>query len=352
MTISDQPEDVESRRRSVGEWVDLAVDHTNAAGRMLKYPPLETHALYMVQQSMEAATKALARSVSMSHAEVYGHNNLNLFTWFLREVIESARAEEYSNHMISTYFRKPEGYDVIQYLQKMLSLTSSPSSKLHDEDAKRLFESALTASQKEVEGILNHLDELAQTMKSIPGLKILRKQLKNKQLSLRVSQSDSSPAKSMVRQITVQCFGQIPDDPKHDIEQVLLDQAGELIASQVRAQSGGCVVIDGNQIIQQVDISIFDAQLVNFGILIVGSLSWPHGSYPRYPAPPDAPDSLAEAATLRKIGRRHYTEGLGVIKHIESLTRKAKWTTRLLKKCYAAGCYSQVPTLGDTEDHG
>ena len=40
----------------------------------------------------------------------------------------------------------------------------------------------------------------------------------------------------------------------------------------------------------------FDMQSVLARILILGSLVWSHESYPRYPAPPNAPDSLDEAA--------------------------------------------------------
>ena len=62
---------------------------------------------------------------------------------------------------------------------------------------------------------------------------------------------------------------------------------------------------------------------------------------PKYPAPPDAPDSIEQAALRtgkgRNLGTKHYTPELGVIKHIKPLTRQAKKTTELLKKCYDGG---------------
>ena len=103
---------------------------------------------------------------------------------------------------------------------------------------------------------------------------------------------------------------------------------------------GGKFVVNANEIEPGLS-RLFDMQSVLAGILILGSLVWPHESYPRYPAPPNAPDTLDEAAKRtggwRNMGTKHYTEELGVIKHIKPLATQAKNTTTLLKRCYDNG---------------
>ena len=355
MRISAQLGDLESRHKSIGEWVDLAVDNADAALLLAKKDALRTQALYMVQQSMEAATKALARSAGMSHKEIWGHNNLELFMLYHQKLIIDSGSEVYINHMISTYLRDAEGYDVMQHLQNMLLLLPSPSKRRRKKAGNRLFESALTTSQTEVKSLLDLLEELGRAIREAPVLDTLKNQLTNTQFSLNVSESTSDPARSVIDQILVQTLGTIPDKQQHEFEQMLLVEAGRMIASEVSDHSGGNIAFSGDEILSQLYVSLVDAQLVNFGILIIGSLAWPHATYPRYPAAPDAPDSLQQAVQERNrgnLGRGHYTEEIGVIKHIEPLTRRAKWTADLLKKCYEAGCYSQIPALGAIEDHG
>ena len=114
------------------------------------------------------------------------------------------------------------------------------------------------------------------------------------------------------------------------------DQEG--IEAELKANKGKPYKFDfdGHQLVEQA-IGIPHMLLANLGLLIVGSLVWAHESYPRYPAEPDAPDSIEQAARERKLGVKHYTDEMGVIRHIKPLTAKADKTIRLLKSGYKAG---------------
>ena len=83
-------------------------------------------------------------------------------------------------------------------------------------------------------------------------------------------------------------------------------------------------------------------QIADLGILSIGALVWPHESYPRYPADPNAPNSLFDAAKKseggkRMLGTQHYSEQLGVICHIRRLTKECKNTTSLLQESFNQG---------------
>ena len=345
----DQLEQIESTHRSVGEWVDIAVDNAEAAELLAKTARLRPLSLHMVQQSMEAATKALATAAGISHYTLKTHNNLDLFVRTLGTFIGNSAAAEYANSMLSPYAHNPESYDVIQHLQTMLSLTSSPSKKKQNKDAERLFESALTASPAEVKLMLKQLDQIEKRMRSIPERKTLRKRLRNNKLSLRLDPTDPSPEQSVIQQVVAQSLGDGNYKQQNEFTNAILANLGDLIVSKLQSQSGSDIGIDGAGILRGIEVWLFDAQTVNFGILIVGSLVWPHESYPRYAPTSDAPDSLQQAAKhcrQGKLGRRHYNDELGVIKHIKPLIRSAKKTTALLKKCYDAGCYSADLTMG------
>ena len=103
---------------------------------------------------------------------------------------------------------------------------------------------------------------------------------------------------------------------------------------------GGKLSFNANQIEPGL-ARFFDMESVLAGILILGTLVWPHESYPRYLAPPDAPDSLEKAVQRtskgRELGTRHYTEQFGVIKYIKPLAAEAQNTTALLKRCFDSG---------------
>ena len=348
MKILNRPEDDKTRRQAVGEWVCLAVWNADAASLLARKATLHPQALYMVQQSMEAATKALARSAGKSHNDIYGHELLNLLFWTQQTVIQDMSAVEYANHMLATYHYKTENYDVIQHLQDVLSLTSPPSKRgqldnKQKESADRLFESALTAPPKEVELLLDYLDRSEKLVRSVSEH---LKPLTNKRLSLDLSLSDRDPTNSLIQQIINQC--RIPNRRLHETEIALLEQIEGLIASIVRNQNSGFVVdVDGKQLIRQLG-SFLDTQVANLGILTVGALVWPHESYPRYPAPPNAPGSIKDAAKRvaggkRRLGTKHYTNKLGVIKHITRLTTRAKKTADLLKNAYDSDYLTRAP---------
>ena len=331
------------RQEAVTQWIEVARTNAEAASRLLGKNPLRTHALYWIQQSMEAATKALARSKGKSHEEVYGHNLLELLLSTLQKTIEDSDGTEYANYMISQHYYKAGEYDVADHLQRALSLASSPNkteqqNQEQKQIASKLYESALTASPEEVEILLNLW---LQSSRAITQTSKRLRPLKNKRVSLDIALSERDPSQSLVKQTLVQCLGDEAGRALHETEIQLFEQLEELLAFLIRSQDQPLVVIDGNQIIQHYD-KFLKMQSANLGILTTGGIVWPHESYHRYPAPPGAPESLAEAAKKgltgrRMLGKQHYTDRMGAIKHIQRISEQARKTANLLRQAHQSG---------------
>lgn len=91
---------------------------------------------------------------------------------------------------------------------------------------------------------------------------------------------------------------------------------------------------------EQIVAGSFDVPSAIMGVFILGTIVWPHESYPRYPAPPDAPEDFKQAAEQRKVGIRHYSEDLGVIYHIQELAGRAHAVAESLAKTYKLAWFS------------
>ena len=289
-TVQEQPQESEwDRQKAVAQWIEVARDNASAARRLVRGKPLRTHALYWVQQSMESATKALARSKGKTHEEVYGHNFLELLFATLQKIIEDSNGAAYANHMISQHYYKTGEYDSVDQLRRALTLTSSPTKTLkmdreQKESASQFYESALTASAEEVHTLLELWDRSSEAIWKIPRL---LHPLQNRRLNLDVALSNRDPSQSLIRQIQMQCLGDGANRELHETEIHLLEQLEEVLAYLIETQGQPRVVINGNQIIEHFD-KFIRMQAANLGILTIGGIVWPHESYPRYPAPPGA----------------------------------------------------------------
>ncbi len=358
MNTKNQSENLERRIHSAGEWIILASEHSDIAFDMAKKKRLQRHALYHVQQSMETAAKGLSIGAGVSHDVVrkHSHDYPHLFFFLAQKIIVESDGIQYANELLAPFYTGQGQYDVQAQLGGMLNLTSSPRNKnlnkTQQQEAEKFFDALLQFPPEGVEIMLEKLAELNQKMRQAlnkggPIAEFIREPF-----VLEPSRSEGSFAQSIFRQLIVQARMRPGSRKLSHAEMDLLERLARQTEANLRAEyteeqiwewldaQGGKLSVNANQVEPGLT-RFFDMQSVLAGILILGSLVWPHESYPRYPAPPDAPDSLSKAVQRtggwRNMGTKHYTEELGVIKHIKPLAAQAKNTTTSLKRCYDSG---------------
>ena len=333
----------DSRQKSVGEWVTLAVSNADAALRLASGKRFDTQALYFTQQSMEAAVKAKRRASGNTHEDVYGHNILKgLFTNLMETIVESG-GMEYANFILSEHYFTDREYDVIKHLSEAISATEAPRARDADNSEQRdladkLFESAIYTSPQEVQILLDMLRKVGKHLKGVPRY---LKPIRNKQLIIDLALFQKDPCQTLAKQIIDQAIDPALRRSFHREEQEFLEGMEHTLEILIEQQGKQTERVDGNQIIRLMQ-QFMSKQTADLGILTIGALVWPHESYPRYPAPPKAPDSVFEAARKgpggrRMLGIRHYSTELGVICHLGRLTRECKNTALLLQKSFNEG---------------
>lgn len=351
-------ESVEDRFQSAGEWVAVASEHADVAVELSRNPRFSKQALYHTQQSMEDAAKGMARAAGVSHDDLrkHSHDYPYLFFLVLDTIITESDGIQYANELLSPHYANQQEYDAKTHLGNMLNLTSSPRNKdltkQQRQAAEQFFDALL---QFPPEGVKRMLDGLAELNRKLQ--QTLRKEgpidrFTREPFVLKPSRTDGGFAQSIFRQLLEQGQGRPGGRKLSGEETKLLQRLAKQIEENFSAdygeeqlwewvqERGGKITVNANDISPGLN-RFFDMQTVLAGILIVGSLVWPHESYPRYPAPSDAPVSLEDAAKRngrwRSMGTRHYTQELGVIKHIKPLAVQTKKTIVLLKRCYDDG---------------
>ncbi len=358
MNTKDQGENLDKRFQAAGEWIILASEHSDIAADLAKRKHLQKHALYHVQQSMETAAKGLAIGAGVSHDVVRKHSHDYPYLFFLlaQKIIVESDGVQYPNELLAPFYAGQGRYDVQVQLGGMLNLTTPPKSKnlnnTQKREAEKFFDTLLQFPPEGVAIMLNKLAELNLKMRQALNKGGPITEFMHEPFVLEPSRSDGSFAQSIYRQLVDQASMRPGSRKLRRAETDLLERLARQTDTNLRAEyteeqiwewldtQGGKLSVDANQIEPGLT-RLFDMQSVLVGILILGSLVWPHESYPRYPAPPNAPDSLDEASKRtggwRGMGTKHYTEELGVIKHIKPLAVQAKNTTTLLKRCYDSG---------------
>jgi hypothetical protein len=351
-------EAIEERLQSAGEWVTVASEHADVAVDLARKSRFPKQALYHTQQSMEDATKGISRAAGVSHDELreHSHNYPYLFFLLLDTIITDSDGIQYANELLSPYYANQKGYDVKTHLGDMLNLTSSPRNKKltkpQREAAERFFDALLRFPPEGVEVMLKQLAELNKKLQQTLSKEGPIDQFTKEPFVVKPKRTDGSFMQSVYLQLLEQARKRPGGRNLSNTEKAMLQRMARQSETNLLAQygkeqiwewldaQGGSLSVNANEINPGLN-RFLDMQSVLAGILILGSLVWPHESYPRYPAPPNAPDSLDEAAKRtgrwRSMGTKHYTQELGVIKHINLLTVQAKKTTVLLKKCYDDG---------------
>ena len=340
-------EEIGRRRERAGEWIVEADKHIRAAKHLVKKDGLQTLTLSHIQQSMENATKGLARASGVEHKRLkseIGHNNLFLFGKITEIVIDSLEGYEHANEILATLYPQDENYDTSKRIGDMLAATASPKqveSFGARQYAKDIFTSAMSMTPGEVKFLLDSFDRAFRAMRVPNQAKDLIRKLTADPVSVESPKSGSDWTDEITSQVARQLVTRIGARIDPILIAVIQDlvrnpaHSEQEIAAELEA-TGGKYYFDGDQIIRHAS-GILDMLTANIGLLVIGSLVWAHEAFPRYPAEPGSPDSIKQAAAQRKMGVKHYTADMGVITHIHPLTTRADKTIQCLKRSYKGG---------------
>ena len=342
-------EDIRNRQERAAEWISEAEKHMRAAKSLLRHEGLQNIVLYHLQQSMEMGTKGLGRASGIPHHELrteFGHNNLFLLVKIVQAVVDSMDGHKLISEVLASFHREGKNYDSAKHIQNVLEATASPrrarafGSKQY---ASEVFTSGMRMPPEEVKFMLDSFDRIASRMQVPPQATRLIHKLTADPIYFQLPTSSINWTDDIVRQATEKLLSRVGRHPDQAEVEFLQSIARNIpnpegIETELKANQGKPYKFDfgGYQLVEQA-IGIPHMLLANLGLLIIGSLVWAHESYPRYPAEPDAPDSIEQAARERKLGVKHYTDEMGVIRHIKPLTAKADKAIRLLKSGYKAG---------------
>ena len=312
----------------------------------------------MLGQSMEAATKGMARGAGVSHEEVtkQGHNYFESFLvlqdtmyrkiGIAREVIDELDRQR-------TLRKWPVGG--ISELRILLERCIAPSSRKWKEvtaderkNAREFFSSMLLLSPESVSLLMNTWRTLNNRCRSLfEGSEALLKEKLGREIVLSKPAPREDFLESICDQVIIECetklFGaQVDQAQREHIKSVIKQNISndERRLAQELKESNWKVKTDS--ILGGLDarMLVYDVPLANVGLFLFGLIAWPHSHFVRYPAAPDAPVKFADAAkdpTNGKLGTSHYSDEVGAIKHITMLTSRAIVITRTLNKACQDG---------------
>ena len=346
--MNAQQESTATRHRAVGDWLKLASRNAKAAVRLAHVEDLQTHALYMTQQTMEAATKGLARGAGKSHDDVRdaGHDNLNLLALVVNEITIATESASFVDSVLSRYKINGKPYNVREQLRKMITLSGQPQ-KAGDQkqEARDFFEKMLVASPEDVKKLLDVLQSTDNVIDRVLNDDMLIKAATGTPFTLKLSPSNANIASIATSQLNAQVTRRVKNRNLTKDQRLYIRNATFKLLSSIVATKGD------EQFRKEVEdaggrfhfpkenlVKLHDVSKALTGLLIVGGLVWPHESYPRYPARPDTASlSFEEAAKGRQLGAGHYSDAVGVIKHIRGLADCAAHVTGLLEESYTSG---------------
>ena len=312
MTNAERRETIDQRQAAVGEWIRLAVNHAQAAHILRRAASLQAQRLFMVQQSIEDAVKAIARNAGLSHKEVreYSHDILGLFVWYHSHVISTTRTAPYIDDLLANCSASHKEYNVVTQIDNLRVLTTSDRDPKHLDEhqrkaAEQFFESALTVSPQEISALL----DLSQGLNKLRNnARVMVKKVTRKPLVFDLSLHNE---RSFFDQVFDQARGRLDnmsDDQaasmerliQHLVGQWVIDNGEDDFRAYLAAANGGMFAFDKDKA-EQI-LTMFEIPIALMQMLIVAALVWPHESYPRYVAPPEASLDFREAAKNTYIG--------------------------------------------------
>ena len=299
---------------------------------------------------MEIAVKGFAMSVGFSHKDVSKerHNILHLYADILDHTAQQTETAPNLNKMLADLKTNGEAYDVLAELKKILQLSASPSdAEFQEETAGKFFGDMLTAPSETVHELLRVLEKTYTEVDAGLNNPKLIESFTGKPFVLKTPSSGKFTAVSFARQIISQITKRHRMKKEHllmlnkvipRIAENIIAQKGEEGFTSELEESGGIFSFSKGQILRMLDIP-----KACIGMLVVGSIVWPHESYLRYPAHPDyMQESYADAAAAtvrgkRQVGAGHYTDAIGAIKYVRELAAQAEKVTTLLYEGYKDG---------------
>lgn len=350
MSKTGSLEDLHMRRQYAAEWFDLALCNAEAAIMLAEHPRVRCQSLFLTQQSMEAATKGFARNAGLPHNKLraWSHNNPNLFLWCVDAIIESAEITEHIRSVFSTGPYGERESDVILQLKSLLEKTADPSKARKmgvdkEETARNYFAFVLTLPP---DGIATLLKLLDQVKGSITEQRRASEPLMAKITEAPIPVQELSAGANVVTTITPQiilhCQRRMPNVKitgaklnlvnkliRQFLEESLKEMGEEQFRTELKANKGR-ISLDKNKIMA----GSFDVPLGILSTFILGTIVWPHGSYPRYIGSSDRNMPFEVAAANRTVGFQHYSEDVGVISYIQELAGRAHAVTKSLSKAY------------------
>ena len=196
-------------------------------------------------------------------------------------------------------------------------------------EANQLYESALTATPGEVKRLIWLFD---QSHSVLTGMSKFLGHLKGREMHLELPPPVGKSDVTLIQQIVEQC--RLPRRGFHETEVEIFDELEGLLCDIVVDRDRGNASLNGLHLIAQFK-RYMQLQTARLGILIIGSIAWPHEGYPRYPSPPDAPPNASKAAKkfhgYRGMGIQHYTNELGVMNHLKAIVGKSVLITTYLR---------------------
>lgn len=289
----------------VSEWLDVSQQNVACAVLLSEKPSMKREALHMVQQSAETATKAMARGVGMSHRAVVrsSHENLNLACTVLDKI---AKERAYIAPLIGNLIED----NALKTLGWMLRATDK---KRKTRETREFKASMQTASPSKVESILDVFDEI-DAMMSTAAKTLTGKFMMEVSLLKREKNDEESLISQLVKIASDLWEDEHGEFDPEAVEATLILNFGkdlELITEVALRED-----LDADAVLAPMEWAIAMVK-----VFVIGGLAWPHQPSVRYPSEPHAPDDPKEAARQGKLGWKHYTDEIGVVLHVQKLSR-------------------------------
>lgn len=286
------------------EWLDVSRQNAVCAV-LLSEKHMKREALLHAQQSAETATKALALGVGMSYDEVKksSHDNLNLACAVLDGIVKN---HIYITPLIGNLIED----DALKTLDGVLRATNR---KLKTDETYEFKASMQVASPAEVEAILDLLDNLDANIAS-------RAPTVTEKIIAEVSslEREEGNTPSLISQLVKVASGYWEGEPGKFVPDAVEETSNLIFGKSLESIEGA------NLRYEDFDVDSVSALLKRSIAMVklfeIGGLVWPHQPAVRYPPPPDAPDDPKEAARQGKLGWKHYTDEIGVIRHVQRLS--------------------------------
>lgn len=336
---NEHEESTASRRQEVGEWLKLASNNARAAVLLAEEEGLEKQALYMVEQSMETAAKGFARRVGISYEEVKVdiHNLLHVYAKTLDKIVRGTGTASRLDKLLARFSVRGEAYNTLNELQHLLALSASPRDEEYQKEvARKFFIDMGKASPDVVDTMLTVLEKAYHIIDTEISNSTLIDNLVTRPLMLNVPRSSKNLARRMSSEILRRIRRRqrlkvkvrlLLEDVVPKMMESAIGEIGEERFLMELQKKGGKFSFEKEELLRVVKIP-----KASVGILIVGSIAWPHASYTRYPAPPgSAKDGLS--------GSEHYSDDVGAIRHIRRIAAHAEEIATLLYTHYKDGFF-------------